>query len=248
MALPRAFLPIYTEYLTSLKFESPLAMLGNQVARFNEADLAKVLRGIGGRMPIRTSQRMSMADYMAVFGIEEYVDIDLYGTPKLRLDLSTPIPEGLRGIFRTVADIGTLEHIINPWQALINIAEMLVLGGKVFHMSPCKISLNHGYYTISPQLLFDFYAANGFRILRSDLLSYFGPYDSPFCLVLVTNYLEDRWLLHKPGQGLPTIVRVMRLLRRLIADYANGTLILFAAAKFSEVSEYRRTVQAQWVS
>jgi hypothetical protein len=55
---------------------------------------------------------MNMADYMAVFGIEEYVDIDLYGTPKLRLDLSTPIPEGLPGIFRTVADIGTLEHII----------------------------------------------------------------------------------------------------------------------------------------
>jgi hypothetical protein len=58
MALPRAFLPIYTEYLTSLKFESPLAMLGNQEARFTEADLAKVLRGIGG-IWISTSSRTS---------------------------------------------------------------------------------------------------------------------------------------------------------------------------------------------
>ena len=117
MALPKAFLPIHTEYLVSLKFEAPLGMLGNQVARFSEADLLKVLRrrNLKAQRELDGTRRekMSMANYMAVFGIQEYVDVELYGTPMLHLDLNIPMSVEYRRRFRSVADTGTLEHVMN---------------------------------------------------------------------------------------------------------------------------------------
>lgn len=235
------------------RFEGPLAMLGDQIARFSGKDLAAVLkRSKRGKELIKrfnpdSSANMTMGEYMSVFGVQQYSDIDLCGNPKIRLDLSMPIPKEYQRVFRTVADIGTLEHIINPWQALLNISEMLMEGGKLFLMVPCKINLDHGYYTISPQLLGDFFLNNGFKVLKMELLSYFGSYDSRRCFTFRTNYKDDNWKLHRRGRDLPLSTRIERRLRCLIADYAFGTINLFVAEKVVQMTQYKTNVQIQHI-
>ena len=74
------------------------------------------------------------------------------------------IPPGCERRFDVIFDGGTLEHVFNVPNALWAVARMLAPGGRVLHAAPADNYLGHGYYQLAPQLLADFYRANGFRI------------------------------------------------------------------------------------
>ncbi len=63
-----------------------------------------------------------------------------------------------------VLDVGTVEHVINIWQALVNMAGMVKQGGYIIHENPHSGWGNHGFYSLHPTLFNDFYSANGFSI------------------------------------------------------------------------------------
>ena len=132
---------------------------------------------------------MNRKELLNFFQIEKSLTFDLYGNPDVRIDLSRPIPDEFVNHFSSVLEIGTFEHIINPYQALVNFDKMVAIDGAIIHLSPIKVKTNHGYYSISPQLLFDFYLTDGhYELLRADLISYFAGYESFLCPTVVTSY------------------------------------------------------------
>ena len=46
---------------------------------------------------------------------------------------------------------------------------MLKVGGYIMHMTPSNNFLDHGFYSISPTLYYDYYKKNKFKILKSSI-------------------------------------------------------------------------------
>lgn len=64
------------------------------------------------------------------------------------------------GKFDLVIDPGTLEHCFNIGQAILNAANAVKVGGRLFHLSPLNMA-NHGFFNICPTMYHDFYSQNG---------------------------------------------------------------------------------------
>jgi hypothetical protein len=89
-------------------------------------------------------------------------DISAYESPDLLLDLNLPVPSELYDRFDTIVDIGTLEHVFNIAVALENIRKMVRQSGHVVMINPASNFIDHGFYSFSPTLLYDYFNANGF--------------------------------------------------------------------------------------
>ena len=98
------------------------------------------------------------------------LDVSDYEKPDYIADLNLPLPANLEGLFGTVIDGGTLEHVFNPLQALTNVCRLLKPGGRVFHIVPANNYVNHGFYQFSPTVFFDYYKANSFTGLKGWLI------------------------------------------------------------------------------
>jgi hypothetical protein len=103
-------------------------------------------------------------NFFQLLGYElEVLDIAAVRGGELIHDLNHPLPEGLHERYALVIDPGTLEHCFNIGQAAKNVAQMVAVGGSVFHGNPLNM-YNHGFYNLNPTWYNDFYAANGFHI------------------------------------------------------------------------------------
>lgn len=90
-------------------------------------------------------------DIVRARGCEEYLD--------LNQDLAVRHVEHYAVVLDNVA-----HHCFDVAQAVRNIARMPRLGGYVIHMTPLTM-VNHGFYTLNPTLLHDFYTANGYEVV-----------------------------------------------------------------------------------
>jgi hypothetical protein len=120
--------------------------------------------------------------FFSAFGLTDIASIDIPGSehkPDIVHDLNKPFPESLKAYFDLVLDPGTIEHVFDIKTALTNIVESLRVGGIVIHQVPVY-SFNGGYYSINPNVLNDFYTANGFTDLKTYIVmwdryrAYFG--------------------------------------------------------------------------
>ena len=73
-----------------------------------------------------------------------------------------------------VLDVGTAEHVMNVFNAMMNMASMVKLGGYIIHENPHSGWGNHGFYSLHPTLFHDFYTSNGFEIVDCALVSRSG--------------------------------------------------------------------------
>jgi SAM-dependent methyltransferase len=87
-------------------------------------------------------------------------------------DLNLPPASELLERYDLILDSGTLEHVFDIRQALMNIALMLRPGGRVIHLAPTNNYVNHGFYQFSPTIFFDYYGANGFTDLRAFIIEH----------------------------------------------------------------------------
>lgn len=76
------------------------------------------------------------------------------------VDLNFPVT---MGFFDLVIDSGTIEHCFHIGQALLNAAESVKPGGRIFHGTPMSM-INHGFYNVCPTLYWDFYTQNGWTV------------------------------------------------------------------------------------
>jgi len=100
-----------------------------------------------------------------LFGANEVhvADVSPYENPDFLIDLNYEIDDSkLLGRFDTIVDIGTLEHIFDINSALSNIVRLLKVGGKIITVVPASNAIDHGFYSFSPTLFYDYFGDNGF--------------------------------------------------------------------------------------
>lgn len=80
-------------------------------------------------------------------------------------DMNLPLPDDLRGRFSVVHDSGTLEHVFHFCQAIKNCMEMVAVGGHFTQVSNANNYMGHGFWQISPELIYRVFSpANGFHV------------------------------------------------------------------------------------
>lgn len=93
-------------------------------------------------------------------------------------DLNSPnTPAPLANAFDVIVDGGTIEHVFHVPNALKNIFSMLRVGGRILHLAPSSNHIDHGFYMFSPMLFTDFYVANQFEIIVSQVFRYTQRHD-----------------------------------------------------------------------
>jgi hypothetical protein len=107
--------------------------------------------------------------FFKYLGFSEINSLDYsdYDGSNILFDLNNSVlPDDLHERFDFVLDGGTLEHIFNTPHALSHIISMCKVGGRIMHISPSSNQVNHGFYSFSPTLFFDFYHSNNFTFHR----------------------------------------------------------------------------------
>jgi SAM-dependent methyltransferase len=79
---------------------------------------------------------------------------------------NSDVPPNCSARFDVVFDGGTMEHVFDIAAVLRGICRMTRTGGRVIHISPMSNCVDHGFYSFSPTLFADFYAANNWLIRR----------------------------------------------------------------------------------
>lgn len=130
--------------------------------------------------------------FFHLLGINEVKTIDYadHEGADIIHDFNTPVPQRLYNAFDLIIDSGTIEHIFDMRQALINISLMLKPGGRIIHMTPTNNYVQHGFYQISPTLYFDYYNENKFVDLRGFLVEHdrYRPWKYPFHFFELSDY------------------------------------------------------------
>jgi len=98
------------------------------------------------------------------------MDVSAYEGAGIIHDLNLPIPSELVGAFDVLLDFGSLEHIFDVRQVLANYVSLVKVGGHVVLHYPSSGAIDHGFYSISPTLLYDFFTANGFDDMQCFLM------------------------------------------------------------------------------
>ena len=108
------------------------------------------------------------ADYYRLLGFSSYTAIDvndLYGS--LIMDLNKDLREayGYKDTFSLVTNNGTGEHVFNQQTIYRNAHQLTKAGGIMIHSQPFIDYINHGFYSIHPNLYHALAVANGYDIL-----------------------------------------------------------------------------------
>ncbi len=103
--------------------------------------------------------------------------VDLFPTREVEVVVDLNEEGALKsfGLADIVIDAGTIEHCANIGGALKNAADQVTAGGFVFHSPPLSM-MNHGFYNISPTLLWDFYEQNGWAVRHCSAFMAKSPY------------------------------------------------------------------------
>jgi hypothetical protein len=144
-----------------VRFTSTLT-LGRQELLLGMVDFVHLLRkhGVVGSTREAIEFRERCGRYaeplFQLLGAEEVTVLDAsdYEGAALVHDLNEPIPPELAGRFDVVYDGGTLEHVFNYPVALRNGMSMVKVGGHFIIQTPTNNFCGHGFYQISPELLF----------------------------------------------------------------------------------------------
>ena len=112
------------------------------------------------------------AQYLfSLFGSDQVFSSDSskYENSDLVIDLNNRVNNKLINKFDNIVDIGTLEHVFDTCSALENYIRMLKKGGYLLIAVPCSNMIDHGFYTFSPTLFYDYFTCNNFKVLSSYL-------------------------------------------------------------------------------
>jgi hypothetical protein len=110
------------------------------------------------------------ADQVDSFDASEYED-----AAKVH-DLNVPIPPELEERYSVVVDGGTLEHVFDFSTAIRNAMRMVQVGGHLILNVPVNNFPGHGFYQISPELLFRVLSPRfGYRVHDAVMMELYHP-------------------------------------------------------------------------
>jgi hypothetical protein len=152
MGINAALDPLLSELAKRAKFSGTVCTLGVMTI-----DSGGDARTYFSKLGFSTLQALDVSDFE---GADHVFDLN-----------EDELPGHLVNRFDAVFNGGTLEHVFHVPNALASMTRMLRPRGVIVHVVPCNGWVNHGFYQISPTLMFDYYAAAGFEPLESALYS-----------------------------------------------------------------------------
>ncbi len=153
--------------------------IGRQALFGENADYATLL-GIGDAefAAIRTQSEGLCEGLFQFLGAASVDSLDYSGYEGATMlhDLNIPVPRDWHEHFDVVVDGGSLEHVFNYPVALRSCMEMVKRDGDLVIITPSDNQCGHGFYQISPELLFRaFGEENGFSVTEVFLRIGTGP-------------------------------------------------------------------------
>jgi hypothetical protein len=108
-------------------------------------------------------------------GLRDITSLDHFDPrAELQYDLNLPVPEHEYERYRTVIDIGTIEHVFDTRQCLENCLRMVTVGGHYFLVTAVKGHCGHGLHTFEPQVMSQALVLNNFEIIYHQFTSVMG--------------------------------------------------------------------------
>lgn len=81
--------------------------------------------------------------------------------------------------FKSVVNIGTIEHVWDIHSAYCNVCRMIEIGGVYAGVGPCGGYNNHGIHTTRHKYILEFFERNGFSIVDEWLTGRVDPVSAP---------------------------------------------------------------------
>ena len=130
---------------------------------------------INEREPYRSKDFLTGASFWSYLGFKSVttLDVDDYEGASEITDLNKlDLPASLCDRFHFVFDGGTIEHLFNLPNALLNLHRMTKVGGMIIHQTPSLPLIDHGFYMFSPTFFYDYYSANRYEIVDLQIVMY----------------------------------------------------------------------------
>ena len=179
MGLVKSSLEILLKEASRRPFSGSLLTLGRQDVYFPYKTLYKMAQKYKIKLSDSDGIKISSNPYFTAhncitdeclfkaLGFSDFKSMDYsdYQGAHIIFDLNSyELPKTLLEAFDVIIDGGTMEHIFYIPNVLNNIYRMLRVGGRIIHISPSSNYVDHGFYSFSPTLFYDFYHTNKFRI------------------------------------------------------------------------------------
>lgn len=160
--------------------------LGNQTLRASDEALALIIERSGPSARPEIAQNINIdglqalvqqdskargeraADYYRLLGFSDYHAIDVnerYGSLVMDLNKDLRASYDYRTTFGVVTNNGTGEHVFNQDTIYRNVHQLTKPGGVMIHAQPFIDYINHGFYSIHPNLYHALSVANDYEIL-----------------------------------------------------------------------------------
>jgi hypothetical protein len=151
--------------------------IGRQNNFLRRSDFRRVFRRFGISLSEACIQDLATARFiepiLLYFGahVVDSVDASNYEGANIVCDMNEPLPSSLFRRYDFVYDGGTLEHIYNYPLALENVAALLQSNGILLSTSPANNEPGHGFYQLSPELIYSAFPAFGLEVIRIYLVA-----------------------------------------------------------------------------
>jgi hypothetical protein len=164
-------------------FSSP-ATLGHLFLFADQVDLAEALAACRGEKSPKVASEIYRDCAGYVDGVLRYlgashvdsIDASEYEDATVVYDLNVPIPPELEEQYSVVVDGGTLEHVFDFPLAIRNTMRMVRVGGHLILNVPVNNFPGHGFYQVSPELLFRVLSPRfGYRIHDAVVMELYHP-------------------------------------------------------------------------
>ncbi len=196
MGIAKSIASLIVEQHSHHPFGGKLLQFGRQKIQFRAVDLLRIFRQNGLRavnervlLSIKDKHRnLSDIEFWGAFGFTSIEVLDVYDHENAEVihDLNQDsLPEVHHGQYQVVFDGGTMEHVFHTPNVLKNIFHLLAVGGRVIHLNPASNSVDHGFFSFSPCLYYEYYNCNEFVVESAQLLN-LGTRLSP---ISVTGYV-----------------------------------------------------------
>ncbi|MCP4907362.1 MAG: hypothetical protein GY910_20485 [bacterium] len=166
--------------LDSLEEKPSVIELGNQTLRADDRTLRSIIErspdkigiDIGGLERLASlandDRADRAADYYRLLGFSDYTAIDVndkFGSLVMDLNKNLVDEYSFRETYSLVTNNGTGEHIFNQDAVFRNVHQLTRVGGLMLHVIPFHEFINHGFFTIQPNLYPALAQANDYELL-----------------------------------------------------------------------------------
>lgn len=118
---------------------------------------------------------ISDTEFFGLFGVDSIEALDATADVAASVvhDLNVAeVAEQYRGKFDVIFDGGTMEHVFHAPNMLAAIHNLLAPGGRIIHNTPASNAVDHGFYSFSPCLYYEYYTKSGYELNTVYLIDY----------------------------------------------------------------------------